>query len=146
MRKLANPQLMVLLLGAFSGTMVVLIHFECFPPAVFVHLRSWWLHFFALVAVSLTTGVMLGLSPDTKDADLVRRLRLACLVPFTFLALHEWGQWLWPPSAETPDCLRDLAMNALGTVVAWMTLMRCRPRRRAEPPRARMTPPAPPLA
>jgi hypothetical protein len=114
---------LVLVLTAVTGTMAVLIHFQLFPPAVFVHLRTWWLHFFAVVAVCLFTGFMLGLQPNTPRRDLVRRLRLACIVPFGFLALHELGQWLWPAGERDHfDSVRDTAMNALGAWLAWRVL------------------------
>jgi len=113
-------------LAAAFGAIAVGIHFELFPWQLNVWLRAWWLHFFAVTATALGTGHMLGIGGAGSRREQVLRLRLACVVPFTLLALHELGQWLWPHE-EHPDCLRDIGMNALGVTLAWWVLHRTLP-------------------
>ncbi|MFY9341148.1 MAG: hypothetical protein WAT39_01580 [Planctomycetota bacterium] len=117
----------VLAIVGVAGTMTLLIHFIVFPPHAHMFLRDWGLHFFAVVASCLACGLVLGHKAEGKAADVRRRHRLACLVPFVFLFLHEVGQWLWPDGARDHfDSVRDALLNAAGAFVAWKVLRRGR--------------------
>lgn len=113
-----------------AGLVTVGINEYLFPTACQQLLRDWVMHFTAVVAVTLGVGLVLGVATETEGAG--RRMRLAVLVPFLFLALHELGQWTWPDGARDAfDSLRDLGLNGLGTLVAWGLLCGAR----ATPPR-----------
>jgi hypothetical protein len=105
-------------LGA-AGALTLAIHFDLFPLRVQLLLRDWGLHWAAVLATSLFVAVVLG--ADTgRGAPFAGRL--ATWGPFTLLALHELGQWIWPAGARDAfDSLRDLALNAVGVgIAAWL--------------------------
>lgn len=109
-----------------AGLVTVGIEEYVFPTACQQLLRDWVMHFTAVVAVTLGVGLVLGVATEIDGAR--RRMRLAVLVPFVFLALHELGQWTWPDGARDPfDSLRDLGLNGIGTLVAWRLLRSARP-------------------
>ena len=118
---------------AACGT-TLLITQEVLPGAIHQPLRGWGLHWIAVLFASLLTWLMLV--GETDDRDRARKDALAIWVPFVLLALHELGQWLWPADGrDTFDSLRDLGLNALGALLAWVVVRRFAPPPPPRPPR-----------
>jgi hypothetical protein len=114
-------------LGLGAGAVAVMINDHQFPELLQGPLRTWWLHFFATLAASVVTAWVLGYLRNGDGRGSRRLLALACLTPLGVLAAHEFGQWLFPKGErDTFDTLRDLAMNALGTVAGFAILRRYR--------------------
>ncbi|MBL9078897.1 MAG: hypothetical protein JNL08_15430 [Planctomycetes bacterium] len=85
-----------------------------------VFLRSWGLHFFALVAATLGTTWLVGVHRATSTAQRRAALWIGCSCPLVITLLHEAGQWLWPVAErDTFDTLRDAGLNVLGTAAAF---------------------------
>ncbi len=119
----------VLAVAIASGGTALLIHEQVFGGHLQTFLRDWALHLSAVLFATLLTSALLGYHRQRDDRATARTLRLGCAVPFTLLALHELGQWIWPADARDHfDSVRDTALNALGTALGWWLLWRTRPR------------------
>lgn len=97
-----------------AGLATVGIQEYWFPSACQQLLRDWAMHWIAVLATTLGVGLVLGVATDPDAGTL--RWRLAVLVPFVCLFLHELGQWTWPDGPRNHfDSLRDVALNVLGS-------------------------------
>ncbi|MBX3462001.1 MAG: hypothetical protein KF830_02435 [Planctomycetes bacterium] len=107
---------------AATGLLTIAISEHWFPWwPLQLFLREWVLHWSAVVAVTLTVALVLGIASDPGGRR--RRTALAVVVPFTLLALHELGQWLYPVGERDDfDSVRDVALNLLGTLCSWWVL------------------------
>lgn len=118
-----------------AGALTLATHFAAWPWPLQQSMRDWAMHSGGLLATTLATGLMLGVSrhPDGAHRDVL--LRIAFGVPLAVTLLHELGQWLWPDGPRDGfDALRDCALNVVGAAVAVRLLRGQRPA--AVPPAA----------
>lgn len=113
---------------AGAGAVTLATHFAAWPWPFQQTMRDWAMHSGGLLATTLATGLMLGVSrhPDGAHRDVL--LRIALGVPLAITLLHELGQWIWPDGPRDGfDALRDCGLNLAGALVAVRLLRGQRP-------------------
>jgi len=109
---------------AAAGALTLATHFQAWPWPLQQTMRDWAMHSGGLLATTLATGLMLGVSRHPDGAHRDGLLRIALGVPLAITLLHELGQWVWPDGARDGfDALRDCALNVVGAALA-VRLMR----------------------
>jgi hypothetical protein len=113
---------------ALAGAVTMATHFELWPWPLQQGMRDWALHSGGVLATTLATALMLGVSRHPDGAHRDALLRIALGVPLVVTLLHELGQWLWPDGARDGfDALRDCGLNVVAAVVAVRLLRGQRP-------------------
>jgi len=111
-----------------AGAVTLATHFAAWPWPLQQAMRDWAMHSGGLVATTLATGLMLGVSRQPDGAERDALLRIALGVPLAITLLHELGQWIWPDGARDGfDALRDCALNVVGALLAVRLLRGQRP-------------------
>lgn len=103
-----------------AAAMVPAIESWVFPWQLNMFLRSWGLHFFALVAGTIFTTSVLGYHRALPGRYRRTLLTIGCAVPLTITLLHELGQWIWPAGERDAfDSVRDSLLNVFGAATGW---------------------------